>query len=236
MSVSNSPAAASRIGLSALDQARAAMEALDVSQHVDMVQALKSGIAAKEQARDRAQARLHEVREAIREARKPNGDDIAHALLTTGEMPPVPDDLEREKDQLVAGIGALNRQINEGHIPLRRPWGDLQREMAQAAELLIDDLYRQAQDVIDWVEQLYATSASLSLIMQTGKVDVLRRFSGTLLADGREFRRFFDFATPIQVDQAILALNELPAVKAMRRPVRETIDPPSQLQMDRDGL
>ena len=90
--------------------------------------------------------------------------------------------------------------------------------------------------MVELVEQLYATSASLSSIIQTGKIDVLRRFSGTLLADGREFRRFLDFATPIQVDQSIVALNELPAVKAMRRQIREAIDPPSQLQMERDGL
>lgn len=236
MSVFSSSATASSVGQSALDQARAAIEALDVSQHVDAVETLKLGIAAKEKARDRAQARLLEVHEAIREARKPNGDEIAYALLATGEMPPVPDDLEREKDQLVAGIGALNRQINAEHIPLRRPWGNLQKEVAQAAEPLIDDLYRQAQEVIELIEQLYATSASLSLIMQTGKIDALRRFSGTMLADGREFRRFFDFATPLQVDHAISALNQLPALKAMGRHIRETVDPPSQLQMERDGL
>lgn len=236
MSVFSSSATASSVSQSALDQARAAIEALDVSQHVDEVESLKLGIAAKEKARDRAQARLQEVHEAIREARTPNGDEIAYALLATGEMPPVPDDLEREKDQLVAGIGALNRQINAERIPLRRPWGNLQNEIAQAAEPLIDDLYRQAQEVIELIEQLYATSASLSLIMQTGKIDALRRFSGTMLADGREFRRFFDFARPLQVDHAISALNQLPALKVMGRHIRETVDPPSQLQMERDGL
>ncbi|RYL99491.1 hypothetical protein [Sphingobium fuliginis] len=219
-----------------MDKARAAMEAIDVDTHVNRVESLKLGIAAKEKARDRAQVRLLELHETIRDGRQPDGNDIAQALLADGKLPPIPDDLAREKDQLVVGIGALNRQINDGYLPLRRPWDKLRQEMGQAGEPLLDDLYRQAQEAIAQVEQIYATVVSLSLIMQTGKIDALRRLSGTMLAGGREFRRFFEFATPIEVDQTILALNDLPALKAMRRQIRETVDPPSQLQMDRDGL
>ncbi|NWK95034.1 hypothetical protein DM806_05005 [Sphingobium lactosutens] len=219
-----------------IEQARVAVEAIDIAPHVDRLDSIKLAIAAKEKARAQAQERLQEVHRAIGEARQPDGDAIALALLRHGEMPAVAPDLEREKDQLVAGIAALNRQINEDYYPLREPWNGLKDEISEAMDPLIDELYRRAQEIIGQVETLYAASAALSRLTRTSRVDKLRQFSGTMLASGREFRRFFDFLVDIPVDPALLAFNQLPAVKAMRYGLPVTVAPPSQLQMERDGL
>lgn len=39
---------------------------------------------------------------------------------------------------------------------------------------------------------------------------------GTVLVSAREFLRFFDFQAELAVDRALVALNDLPAIKAMR--------------------
>lgn len=224
-----------QIELSPIDQAFAALEAMDVARHVDRVDSIKLGIAAKEKARDRAQARLQEVHQAIRDAREPDGDTVAFALLTSGEMPPVSEDLEREKDQLVAGIGALSRQINEAYYPLRKPWGELKQEVAEVIQPLTAELERQAQEIILQIESLYAASASMARLTEGGRVDTLKRLSGTMLAAGHDFCRFFDFQASIPVDQSLIAFNDLTAVKVMRFGVPETVAPPTQLEMQRAG-
>ena len=149
-------------------------------------------------------------------------------------MPPVATDLEREKNQLVAGISALNRQINEAHYPLRKPWNELKREVADAVEPLVDDFYRRSQELIEGIERLYAESAALSRVAINAKIDKLRQFSGTMLASGREFRRSFDFEKEIPVEPTLVAFNELPAIKAMKYGIPQTIAPPSVLDMERD--
>lgn len=223
-------------GMSPFDQAYAALQAMDVARHVDRVESLKLGIAAKEKALAQAQERLQEVHRAIADAAQPDGNAVAFALLGRGDMPCASSDLEREKDQLVAGIAALKRQINEDYYPLRQPWDGLKDEIAEAMAPLFDDLYSRAQDLIGQVESLYAAAAAISRLTRSNRVDKLRQFSGTMLASGREFRRFFDFEAELSVDPSLVAFNSLPAIKAMRYGFADTIDPPTQLQMERDGL
>lgn len=236
MGIFSPPPKDADVSLSPVEEAYAALEAMDVARHVDRVDSIKLGIAAKEKAREKAQARLQEVFQEIRDAREPDGETIAHALLTSGDMPPAPEDLTREKDQLVAGIGALTRQINDAYYPLRNPWSELKQEVAEVIQPLTADLQRRAQDIVLQIESLYADSSSVSRLTEMGEILVVKRLSGTMLAAGRELYRSFDFQARIPVDPSLIAFNQSAAVKAMRWPIPETIDAPSQWEMERENL
>ncbi|KFG90044.1 hypothetical protein BV98_002217 [Sphingobium herbicidovorans NBRC 16415] len=218
---------------SPVDQAREALEAIDFGKHIDRRDSLKLGIASKEAALNRANARLDELRTLIREQREPDGEAVAHALLSDGALPPATDELEREKEQILAGTKVLVRQINDGYIPLRGPWDDLKKEIEEALEPVIDDLAGRAQGLLEELEALYAASAALRRLVSSGKVDQIWRLSGTLLSEGHELPRTFALKGEIPVEPALLTLNQVPGLEDTKLRLAQSVRRPTTVDMRR---
>ena len=216
-----------------MDQAQEALKAIDFDKHIDRRDSIKLGIASKEAALNRANARLDELRTLIREQREPDGEAVAHALLSDGALPPGTDELEREKEQLLAGTKALVRQINEGHYPLRSPWDDLKKEIEEALDPVIDELWGRAQNLLEDLEALYAASAALRRIVSTARVDQIWRLSGTLLAEGHERPRTFELKGEIPVDPALLTLNQVSGLEDTKLRLVQSVTRPSTVDMGR---
>ena len=214
-------------GPSPIDQARAALDAIDVAPHVDRYESLKTSIAQMEAAEAAASDRLEDVRAQLRQHERPDGDAIAHALVTGAELPPPPDNLQREKEQLVAGIGALRRQINDAHTALRTPWGHLRGEVTQALHPVVLDLRGQAQAVIESIESLWACAEALRRIHASGEVEGLRQIAGSMLVAARECPRWVEFQGPIPVDPSLRSLTDAAPLKAMRANIPQAVDAPT---------
>lgn len=214
-------------GQSPIDQAHAALDAIDIAPHVDRYEGLKTSIAQLEAAEAAASDRLEDVRTQLRQHERPDGDAIAHALVTGAELPPPPDNLQREKDQLAAGIGALRRQVNDAHTALRSPWDQLRGEVTGALSPVVQDLRAQAQAAIEKVEALWAAAEGLRRIHNSGEVEGLRQIAGAMLIAARECPRWVDFQGPIPVDASLRSLNDAAPLKAMRANIPEEVDAPT---------
>lgn len=211
---------------SPIDQTRAALEAIDPTPHVERRDAMKANVARLEAALDEAQARLHDVHSRIRDQSKPDGEAVAFALLHGEDLPATSDELLREKEQLVAGIGVLNRQINDAHIPLRAPFADLKHEIGVAFTPVVDDAAVRIQAVILELETLYATVETLRWLGETWMSEEVRQICGHMLVAARGLPRSFEYQADIPIDPELVALRELEVLRVIRAPSAATVEPP----------
>lgn len=226
MRVFNSMTAEPEVDQSPIELARVALEAIDVTPHVERRDSLKRSIDAKQAAMERAQERLQSVNQRIRDQREPDGVSIALALMEGADLPPPPTALEEEKEQLLLGIRELNRQINEAHLPLRRPWDGLKKEITDAMAPVTDDIKRQAQEIAEAIELLYANTEALRRIVQTGPIDGIWQLMGQMVIATRE-SRWVSSRGRLPVDPELLALNAMEPFKAMQARLPDEIDTPN---------
>lgn len=209
-----------------IELTRAALEAIDVTPHVDRRDSLKLSVANKEAALARAQQRLEDVNQRIRDQRQPDGATIAHALLHGNDLPPPPTALEEEKEQLVLGIRELSRQINDGHRPLLKPWEDLKGEITEAMMPLIEETEEQAKKLVESIEALYAKTDVLRRVTRSGRVEGIWRLMGAMVIVARE-SRYASIQSPIPVDPALSALGALEPFTVSRMGLAGTVETPS---------
>ncbi|PSO12614.1 MULTISPECIES: hypothetical protein [unclassified Sphingobium] len=226
MSVFTGIKAEPEVDRSPIDLARVALEAIDVTPHVERRDSLKRSIDAKKAALERAQERLQSVNERIRDKREPDGVSIALALMEGADLPPPPTALEEEKEQLLLGIRELNRQVNDAHLLLRRPWDGLKKEITEAMAPVVHDIELQAQEITESIELLYAKTEALRRIVQTGPIDGVWQLMGELVIATRE-SRYVNSRVRFPVDPEILALNPLEPFKAMQARIPDEIDTPN---------
>lgn len=219
--------AAAESNLSPIEQARAALDAIDVQPHVDRRDSLQASVERVETALTAARERLEQVRGQIRDHQQPDGKAIAHALLSGDDLPPPAAHLELERDQLLAGIAALNVQLRECEYQLRSPWNALRTEITEALRPVAEDLRAQAQSVVEKIEALYAATETLRRVANSGQIEGLRQMLGGMLVAGREGSRWVNFASRIPVDPELLVLRDLEPMRLVRAHAPDEVPFPS---------
>ena len=216
-----------------IENALAALHAIDISGAVKREQDYKAEQARIEEAIATGQARAQQIRDEIRSAEKADGADgevVADAMLRGEVIEAVSIELLRkELDTINVGLRTLNQRLTYLMQDRRMKSDPIEGEINSAVGPLVEMLNEEAVSAIKLLAQIYADVEALSLLAPKSGAGSLGESLNTMLLAAQNSRLHSQHEYPVTRD--LHALAETPWMQHLKRrcpsearPLRHVVD------------